>query len=219
MDGIHDLGGMQGFGPVPVATGDATFRDLKDWEKRMWGLSRNTLAPGVTIDWFRHGLERMVPADYLGFSYFQKWATNFLMLMLDNGPLTLTEVVRGHVDDTAAPAAAKTLDDVLAINRGACASFATEAPSAAAFAVGQAVRTLRHMPDGHTRLPRYARNASGTVIAAHGCHLLPEEGAKGRHVGQHLYTISFAATELWGREANPRDTVTLDLWESYLVPA
>jgi hypothetical protein len=81
------------------------------------------------------------------------------------------------------------------------------------------VRTHDRMPSGHTRLPRYARGASGTVIAHRGCHLLPDEGAKGREVGDHLYTVSFAAPELWGAEANPRDTVALDLWESYLVRA
>ena len=75
------------------------------------------------------------------------------------------------------------------------------------------------MPGNHTRLPRYARDTRGTIIAHHGCHFLPDEGAKGNHVGDHLYTVCFAAAELWGPEANPRDTVTLDLWERYLVPA
>lgn len=70
MDGIHDLGGMQGFGPVAAESGDADFRDLEDWEKRLWGLARHILAPGITIDWFRHGIECMVPADYLGFPFF-----------------------------------------------------------------------------------------------------------------------------------------------------
>ena len=47
MDGIHDLGGMEGFGPVPVKSGDAPFRDLADWEKRMWALARSGLAAGT----------------------------------------------------------------------------------------------------------------------------------------------------------------------------
>ena len=65
MDGTHDLGGRQGFGPVPVDTGDAPFSH--DWEWRMWALARAGIAHGITIDWFRHGLERMVPADYLSY--------------------------------------------------------------------------------------------------------------------------------------------------------
>jgi nitrile hydratase len=59
----------------------------------------------------------------------------------------------------------------------------------------------------------------GQVIAHHGSHLFPDEGAHNRHVGQHLYTVSFTARELWGPDTNPRDSVTLELWESYLVPA
>jgi nitrile hydratase subunit beta len=221
MDGIHDLGGMQGFGPVPVRTGDADFRDIKDWEKRMWGISRSrdTLAPGITIDWFRHGIERMVPADYLGFAYFNKWCTNYFMLMLDQGTITMDDVKRGHLDHPDPPAAGMTLHDVLRINRHADVSFETKPLTEPAFAVNQSVRTRRHMPNNHTRLPRYARDRDGTIIAHRGCHALPDEGARGNHVGGHLYTVSFAAAELWGPEANPRDTVTLDLWESYLVPA
>lgn len=219
MDGIHDLGGMQGFGPVPVTTGDAHYRDIGCWEKRMWGLARSALAPGITIDWFRHGLERMVPADYLSFAYFNKWCANYLMLMIDNGTITMEDVKRGHVEDPDPPAAAKTVEDLLEITRTANVSFEIEPLTEPAFAVGQTLRTRRRMPSNHTRLPRYARGACGTVIAYHGCHALPDEGAKGNHVGGHLYTVCFAAAELWGPEANPRDTVTLDLWESYLVPA
>ena len=219
MDGIHDLGGMQGFGPVPVATGDAAFGEIEAWERRMWALARSGIAHGITIDWFRHGLERMVPADYLRFAYFEKWCANYLMLLIDNGTITIEDVKRGHVEAPGPPATAKSLDDVLAINRKAGISFETEAEAAPAFSPGQSVRTRRRMRSDHTRLPRYARDARGTIIAHHGSHLLPDEGARGRHVGEHLYTVSFAATELWGPDADPRDTVTLDLWESYLVPA
>ncbi len=219
MDGIHDLGGMEGFGPIPIATGDKDFPGLAEWEKRMWGLARNPLAPGITIDWFRHGLERMVPADYLSFGYFNKWCANYLMLMLDNGTITMDDVRRGHVENPDPQASPKTLEDVLASTRGADVSFETEAATKPGFAVGDVVKTLPTLPANHTRLPRYARGAKGTVIAYHGAHALPDEGAQGHHVGDHLYTVSFAATELWGEGANPRDTVTLELWECYLVSA
>lgn len=219
MDGIHDLGGMEGFGPVPVKTGDADFRDIAEWEKRMYALSKCNLAPGITIDWFRHGIERMVPADYLGFAYLNKWCTAYLMLMLDDGVVTMEEVKRGHVEAPGAPVSPVTLDEVLRINSRANVSFVTKARAEPAFAVGDTVRTHRRMPNAHTRLPRYARDACGMIIAHHGCHLLPDEGAKGHRVGEHLYTVSFAGAELWGAAANPRDTVTLDLWESYFVRA
>lgn len=221
MDGVHDLGGIEGFGPVPVMDGDAHFRDIKDWEKRMWGLSREraVLLPAATIDWFRHGIERMIPADYLGFAYFSKWCVNYLVLMIDGDLITLDDVRRGHVENPQPPARAKTLENVLEINSKSDISFVAAVPGEPGFAVGRTVRTHRHMPGKHTRLPRYARDRCGSIIAHHGCHLLPDEGARGNHVGGHLYTVSFAAAELWGPDANLRDTVTLDLWENYLVSA
>lgn len=218
MDGIHDLGGMQGFGPVPV-TSDQHFRDFEDWEKRVWALNCAGVATSITIDWFRHGIELMVPADYLTFAYFNRWCTDYIMLMVDEGSVTMDEVRRGHVDEPRPPVEPVTVDGVLAINSKRNRSFETEAAGDPAFTAGAVIRTHRHGSRGHSRLPRYARDASGTVIAHRGCHLLPDEGARGNHVGQHLYTVEFAATELWGPDANPRDTVTLDLWESYLVPA
>lgn len=219
MDGIHDLGGMQGFGPVPRKGGDAPFRDLEEWEKRMWAMTRYDLAPGTTIDWFRHGIERMVPADYLGFAYFNKWCANMFMLMLDGGGITMNDVVRGHIENPSPSARSASLGKALEIAKTENRSFETEASTQASFSVGQSVHTKRRAGDGHTRLPRYARDRQGTIIVYHGCHVLPDEGAKGREVGDHLYTVSFTAAELWGPDADPRDSVTLDLWESYLVSA
>ena len=218
MDGIHDLGGVEGFGPVRAKEQGAEFRDLKDWEKRMWGLSSCPIAPGITIDWFRHGIERMVPTDYLTFAYFNKWCANYLMFMLDNGTITIEDVKRGQVDDPAPPASAKSLADVLAEEAASDRSFERETTKAPAFAIGDTILTKARMTAGHTRLPRYARQAKGKVTGHHGAHLFPEKGAQGIEKSQHLYTVAFPATELWGREANPRDDVMLDLWESYLVP-
>jgi nitrile hydratase len=216
MDGIHDLGGKQGHGPVPVDTGDAPFSH--DWERRVWGLAREGLVPSMTIDWFRHGLEMMVPADYLTQSYFEKWATNYLMIFADDGIASLQEIEAGHVADPAPRAAAKTTEEVVEQVRAGCTDFSVPPDAPAKFSIGDKVLTLDHGTAPHTRLPGYARSRRGTIIAHHGAHLLPDEGAKGRHVGDHLYTISFTARELWGPDAHPADTVTLELWESYLVP-
>lgn len=215
MDGTHDLGGRQGFGPVPVETGDEPFH--YDWEWRMWALARAGIAHGITIDWFRHGLERMVPKDYLSFRYFEKWCTNYLMLLIDNRAVTIDEVLSGHVEKPDTPAPAKSLHDVLQGNRSGCVNFATASDTPPRFAVGDVVTTKRLMPADHTRLPGYARDAKGTVIVWHGAHALADKGAQGIHEGDHLYTVSFTARELWGEEANPRDTVMLELWECYFV--
>ena len=217
MDGIHDLGGMEGFGPVPVKSGNADFRDIEDWEKHMWGLSRHVLAPDATIDWFRYGIELMVPADYVAFAYFNKWCANFLMLMTDNGTISMEDVRRGHVEHPDPPAPPKSVGEALEINRNGDVSFAREPSTDPVFEIGQRVETKRIMPAGHTRLPRYARGSRGTIVAYHGCHLFPDLGARGIESAQHLYTVAFPATELWGQDADSRDDVTLDLWESYLV--
>ncbi len=219
MDGVSDLGGLQGFGPIAVKTGDADFAHLKDWEKRMWALARSNLVPGITIDWFRHCIERMVPADYLSFGYFNKWCTTYLVMMLDNNMIAMDDVRRGHVERPDSRAASRTVEDVLAITRNSARSFETESLTAPAFAIGQQVTTHRLMAARHTRLPRYARGARGTIIAHHGAHLLPDKGALGIEVGEHLYTVAFAARELWGESADARDDVTLELWESYFVRA
>jgi len=108
---------------------------------------------------------------------------------------------------------------VLARNARSNTSFEIETDGPPAYAEGARVRTLARIDHPHTRLPRYARDRSGTVIAQRGHHAYPDEGARGNHVGGHLYTVCFDATELGGPGANPRDTVTLDLWEAYLVPA
>jgi nitrile hydratase len=94
------------------------------------------------------------------------------------------------------------------------------APQPARFAVGDAVATRNLNPPGHTRLPRYARGKRGTVERVHGAHVFPDTNAHGRGENpQWLYTVRFAGTELWGEEADPTLTVSVDAWESYLEPA
>ncbi len=218
MDGMHDLGGMQGFGPVPVE--DADHKDPPyryDWEMRVWAIVRAGVAKGITIDWFRHGIERMVPKDYMTFRYFNKWCTNYLALLIDNGAITREEAIAGRSSTSAPPPEPMSVADVIEANKAMHLSFIVEVPETPVFAVGDKVRTKRRVNSDHARLPRYAASATGVVTAHHGSHALPDRGAKGEHVGEHLYTVEFTASELWGPEANPRDTVRLELWESYLV--
>lgn len=218
MDGMHDLGGMQGFGPVPVEEEDQRDPPYRyEWEARVWAIVRAGVAKGITIDWFRHSIERMVPKDYMTFRYFNKWCTTYLALLIDNGAISRKDAADGHSETVAPPAPIQSVDDLLALNRSRHLSFVIETEDAPAYQVGDKVRTKRRVASDHTRLPRYAANATGVVTAHHGSHALPDLGAKGQHVGQHLYTVEFTAPELWGDESDPRDTVRLELWESYLV--
>jgi nitrile hydratase len=90
----------------------------------------------------------------------------------------------------------------------------------ARFAVGAPVRARNVHPAGHTRLPRYVRGRQGVVERVHPACIFPDTHAHGGNEDpQHLYTVRFAAVELWGPEAEPATSVRLDLFEPYLEPA
>jgi nitrile hydratase subunit beta len=85
------------------------------------------------------------------------------------------------------------------------------------YRAGDSVRVSRADPQHHTRLPRYARGATGTVVERHGCYPLPDRRARQLPAEpEPVYTVRFAAAELFGEGDH---TVTVDLWESYLRPA
>ena len=217
MDGIHDLGGKQGFGPINVTHDGPPFST--EWEARMYAISQTTGGDDWTIDWFRHVIELLPPDIYLNEPYFQRWFMVYATGLVQSGVTTRAEILGGVAAAKGVPPRDQTLAEVLEDVRQNDRSFARTATDPAGFQPGQKVRTLRHGHSGHTRLPGYARGATGEILTHHGAHALPDEGAKGREAAVHLYTVVFSAPELWGDEADPRDTVTLDLWESYLVAA
>jgi nitrile hydratase len=82
------------------------------------------------------------------------------------------------------------------------------------FAPGALVRTRCIDPEHHTRLPRYARGAVGTVVEPQGRYPLADDRARGLPAPeQTVYAVRFEARELFGEGDH---AVTLDLWESYL---
>lgn len=212
MDGPHDLGGKEGFGPIDTET--PPFQE--DWERRQWALSKNVPLPGGTIDFWRHGIENMDPDTYATQPYFAKWCLNELAHRIDQGLFTLDEVLTGQPASRKDPPA-QPLDmaGTLARLRANNTDFRVPLDTPPAFAPGDHVRTLDTPVPGHTRLPAYARGHKGTIIAHHGGHLYADAGARGDHVGHHLYTVEFTASELW--DTDDPDTICLDLWEPYLV--
>ena len=88
------------------------------------------------------------------------------------------------------------------------------------FQAGQRVRSRNIHPAGHTRLPRYARGKFGTIARDHGVFVFPDTNAHSLGENpQHVYSVRFAARELWGEQAKPQDSVYIDLWDDYLEPA
>jgi hypothetical protein len=85
------------------------------------------------------------------------------------------------------------------------------------FQAGQRVRARNFNPPTHTRLPRYARGRLGIVERDYGVFVFPDSNAQ--RLGerpQHLYSVRFAARELWGDQAKPQDSVVVAMWDDYL---
>ncbi|MCP5082187.1 MAG: nitrile hydratase subunit beta [Alphaproteobacteria bacterium] len=218
MDGPHDLGGKEGFGPVVTDEADTPFHH--DWEGRMWGISRSGAgAPGVTIDWWRHVRELIDPVDYLTRPYFDSWAQTELATYINAGVITLDEVRSGHsATQKDREARVQSVAEAIAQDASQGTDFSRIIDAAPALKVGDHVRTLEFTQQHHTRLPGYARGKPGLIHAHHGAHIFPDESAKGHEMGQHLYSVVFDAKNLWPEAGDKRDRVYLDLWESYLEP-
>lgn len=219
MDGIHDLGGREGFGPVDVSTEYDGFH--ADWEARMFGIVR-TMGRGEdwNLDWFRHCRELIDPVDYLSRPYYDQWLQSYAAMLINSGLATTDEIASGKsqaplTQPTSEPLPAT---DVQAqINRSQRFDGAASAP--ARFAPDNVVRTVDHGISTHTRLPAYARGATGIVTHYRGDHVYPDTNALNQKQYMALYTVSFKAGELWGDAAHPDDEIHLDLWEAYLEPA
>lgn len=221
MDGIHDLGGKQGYGPIEVDSDETPFH--YDWEAREWGIAQSARTPGITIDWWRHCRELILPEDYLGRPYFDSWAQTDFSTYIDAGWMTLNEVCSGksasrHDEHGEAPPAL-TLQQVLQEDRDHAFRFDAEIDAAPVFSAGQQVMTASHGHSGHTRLPQYARGRRGTIQVCNGAHVYPDLSAQGEEIHQYCYNVMFMAGELWPEAQDSRDKVYLDLWESYLVEA
>ncbi|MGB0570692.1 MAG: nitrile hydratase subunit beta [Alphaproteobacteria bacterium] len=219
MDSVHDLGGVEGFGCVPVETDEPVFHGT--WEGRILGLRVLMGFWGRwNIDANRHSLERLPPGDYLTMSYYEKWASGLVNIAVEKGLITRNEVREGRPDTGAEPMtppvdAAGLLSF---LPKGRPSSREVALPPC--FRPGDRVRTSRHMHSGHTRLPRYLRDRVGEIVLHHGAHVFPDVSfTMDGDAPQNLYAVRFDGREIWGEEAEPGHSVTADLWESYLVPA
>jgi nitrile hydratase beta subunit len=219
MNGIHDLGGMQGMGAINPEQDEPVFHS--EWEAKAFALN---IASGAwrkwNIDAGRHQIELLPQADYLRTSYYEKWAVRLIELLIKHGLVTHEEIASGQPAHGSAkaipPLTAAKVPGVL--RTGAAAS--RDVSVTPRFQTGQRVRALNIHPTGHTRLPRYARGHVGIVDRDHGVYVFPDTNAhfQGEHP-QHVYSVRFTARELWGDQASARDAVYIDLWDDHLEPA
>jgi nitrile hydratase len=217
MNSIHDMGGMDGFGAVRPEPNEPAFH--APWEGRVLAMQR---AMGFTrlwtIDQSRASIEVMDPVLYLTASYYKKWFLALEHRLRVHGLIGPDELAAGkslrpgeHLERTL------TVADAGSMKRGEFARPATAEPQ---FRPGDRVRTRNLNPTTHTRLPRYARDKIGTVEANRGCHVYPDSVAiDAGENPQWLYTVTFAASALWGDDADPTITVSIEAFEPYLMPA
>jgi nitrile hydratase subunit beta len=222
MNGVHDLGGMHGFGPIERDNPQARVWFGTDWEARVCGMQDVCVPRYFNLDAFRYGIERMNPAHYLRAPYFERWLETVATNMIEAGHLTREELearteLLQEDRDIALPHQARGTSKVPPPPLPVQPLMPELTPR---FTVGEAVVTLNIHPTGHTRLPRYARGKQGVIQRIHGPHVFADTNADGR--GQHpqvVYNVRFDGQELWGASAESGTTVSLDLWESYLAPA
>jgi nitrile hydratase len=220
MNSAHDLGGMEGFGPINPEPEDKEPVFHVEWEGRVYGINRALGSLGLwNIDMGRHARERQHPADYLRHTYYENWLAGLQRLLVESGLVSEAELKSGRADG-AAPEhlKAKVLKPEKVVNR-VLTNYVREVDAPPRFQPGDRVRTVNRHPHGHTREPRYLRGRVGTVLEHYGAQVYPDLSAQGVDEGRHLYCVRFEASELWGESAEPRAAVYADLWEPYLEPA
>ncbi len=219
MDGVHDMGGMDGFGPVKPERDEPVFH--APWESRVLAMTRAMgAANGWTIDMQRFAREQLSPPFYLGATYYEKWFFAMRQMLLDHGLIDNAELATGRAQHPAAPLKRGpfTLADVPRVMRRG--TFERAANTPACFKVGERVRARNIHPQTHTRLPRYARGHVGVIERIQGRHVFPDVSAQGdSEQAQWLYTVIFEGRELWGADADATLKVSIEAFESYLEPA
>jgi nitrile hydratase len=218
MNGVHDMGGMHGMGPVEIEKNEPVFH--AEWERRAFAI---TLASGYrgkwNIDMGRYSRERMPPAAYLAATYYERWLFGLGKLLVEEGLVTADELATGRPATRADPAGTlRTADVATYLRNRRNARLDDDVPPR--FKAGDRIVARNIHPLGHTRLPRYARGKRGVVDRDHGVFIFPDTNAMTRDKKpQHLYSVRFAARELWGPAASERDAVYADLWDDHLDSA
>jgi nitrile hydratase subunit beta len=226
MNGAHDLGGLDGLGPVAVEKDEPVFHS--EWEKAAFAMFSMPFRAGFFgVDQFRYGIEQMHPAEYLASRYYEHWIHTVEHYGKKAGVLNPAEIERRtqhyleHPDELLPQ---RDDPDLLAFVNGVVKTGAPAGrPSDAAprFAVGDRVRVIDDSPLDHTRKARYIRGKTGVIELAHGTFIYPDSAGNGRGEDpKHVYTVKFESTHLWGPEAgDPNASVYFDVWEPYLENA
>ena len=225
MNGVHDMGGIHGFGPIRREKTEPVFH--APWEGRVFGILQ-ALGPHGIHDphGLRSAIERMEPARYLASSYYERWLLVTERALLERGVLASDELdaktgfFREHPD---APPTRK--EDPQIRDRILGPVYQRQSPHREVgigprFSMGDPVTVRNVHPRGHTRLPRYVRGKRGVVTRIHGVHDFHDAVPEGRKdEPQPVYNVRFDARNLWGDAAESNHSLYIDMWESYLDQA
>ncbi len=221
MNGVHDMGGMHGFGPIERDDNEPRFH--YDWERRVFAM--RVASPIPIPGGSRHNIEQMPPADYLSTSYYEKWLQSRLNGFIDAGVMTAEEfearvaqfrqnpdaqVPRHEAPEQVEP----TMTRLLTWH-----SPRRDVDIAPRYVVGETVFVCNIHPPKHTRLPRYVRGKSGTVTRYYGVYDVQDTMPEGVEPPMEpMYAVRFDSRDLWGDAADANSVVYLDMWERYLQP-
>ena len=215
MNGVHDMGGMDGFGKVEATPSEPPFHEV--WEGRVLALNRVMQSTGEwNLDVARYWVEILPPHVYLASSYYKKWFLRLEALCLAKGLVSREELASGHSRGPGRPLKGNvvtTADAGKMLVRGN-SDLPPTAP--AHFHIGDRVRAKNIHPKSHTRLPRFVRGRTGVVERIEGCHVFPDAMvAEGIMRPEWLYTVTFENRELWGPDADPTVRVSVEAFEAY----
>ena len=204
MDGIHDLGGRQGYGPVRFTPGASAFH--APWEVRANSLYGFAVRSGIfNMDEYRHAIERMAPGHYLAASYYERSLTGLLTLLVEKGVVSKEELEQRA-------GGAVPLSQPSARGRG-------NAPRRERFRAGDRVRVKLDFVPGHIRLPGYIRGKVGTVVGESPPYPFPDAHAHGIPAeDEPTYDVRFRAEDLWPNGCDPA-LVHVGVFQSYLERA
>lgn len=223
MNGVHDLGGTDGLGPVVVEENEPVWH--AEWEKAAFAMFPTNAVKGhFNVDMFRYGIEQMHPAHYLLSPYYEHWVHATEHYVTGAGVIDASEIeerTKYYLENPDAPLPQREDPELVAlmetvVRQGGSARRDSDRP--AKFKVGDRVRVADDHPLGHTRRARYVRGKSGVVEMTHGTFIYPDSaGNGGDEQPEHVYTVRFTSAELWGADvADPNGSVTFDVWEPYL---
>ncbi len=224
MNGVFDLGGTDGLGPIDPPTEEPVFR--AEWEKPVFTMFSACFRAGwFGVDQFRYGIEVMDPAAYLKAPYYEHWLHSFEHYGITGGHIDEAELDRRtqyYLDNPDAPLPeheqSQELIDFANAVVPAGAPAGRPSDKEPRFKVGDVVRMGPDVPFGHSRRARYIRGKTGVVTSHRGSFIYPDSAGNGKgEAPEHVYTVKFTAQELWGDQyADPNGTTYFDVWDPYI---